>query len=237
MKSTCPPAFPLLSLFPWRRLPVPPGFHARVASTSLIFLLALLGLARPAKAQLTLSNLSSAVSGTISISTSQRIAASFTVGSASLTLTSLKVTLGGTPVSGTTFQLRSDASGSPASTSLLTFTNPTFSSGIKTYTFVPPTSFDLLSGVTYWVAAFSSASSSAWERTSPQTNPSGVGATFGTYKISSNSGTSWSANSVVNGMALEVDGVAAIPEPAAYATLAGAAMLLVAIYRRRVCLG
>lgn len=188
-----------------------------------------------ARADVILGNLGSGNGGSPTISTTEFIGASFTMGSQAYALSDVQITLNGTVSSGTTFELESDASGNPSGTALFTFTNPTFSgTNLTTYKFPAGSPFTLAANTTYWLVGLTTSGSSGWVVSSPSTNPSGV-ATFNQYKETTNSGSSWSP--LGSTPVLELDGtpMTGVPEPSSFALLgaASAVLSLGGWYRRR----
>jgi hypothetical protein len=74
-------------------------------------------------------------------------------------------------------RLFSDVAGAPGA-ELFTFTNPVFAVGVGDYTFLPPASFTLLGGVSYWLVVHSANGEVfSWEANDPATTPTGAFAT------------------------------------------------------------
>ena len=175
--------------------------------------LVLLGLA-PAvgRADLVLGNLGAGDGTSLSIESTDLVAASFTMGNQDYTLSDVQIRLTFSPPFSTTFQLESDAPGvsRPSGTSLLTFTNPNFSSGARTYTFTADSPFTLAANTTYWLVGSTSNSLPAnWVVSDPDTRPTGPGADFGFYADSSDSGATWGFLAPLATPMFQVDGVQA----------------------------
>lgn len=131
----------------------------------------------------------------------------FTTGSSSISLTDVELvlTLQAPASDAPLLQLRSNASGAPG-VSLLTFTNPTLSSGTDlTYTFTPSSAFTLQANTTYWLYLTSSSSTGAyfeWAGGNPAVTPTGSGATY--------SGTT---TGVVDNFQIDGQPAVLVPEP------------------------
>ena len=179
--------------------------------------LVLLGLAPAAgRADMIFGNLDAATgndSNSQSLNIGNLYAVSFTMGSQDYSLSDVQIRLTFSPPANTTFQLRSDTSGHPSGGTLLTFTNPTFGSGQTTYTFTPGSPFTLAADTTYWlVGSTTSGLNANWAVTSPLTNPSGSGASFGSYADTSTGGGTWFNSAATT--QFQLDGTtAAVPEP------------------------
>lgn len=144
------------------------------------------------RADVIIGNLGAASGGSSRISPIIFLGASFTMGSQSYTLSGAKIVLANTPVRETNFRLESDSAGDPSGTVLSKFTNPPFGSGITTYMFTPSSPFTLAANTKYWLVGSTNGADTSWVTTSPNTDPSGPGATFGGYSFSSSSGANWS---------------------------------------------
>ena len=179
--------------------------------------LVLLGLAPAAgRADMIFGNLDAATgsdSSSQSLNVGNLYAVSFTMGSQDYSLSDVQIRLTFSPPANTTFQLRSDTSGHPTGGPLFTFTNPTFGSGQTTYTFTPGSPFTLAADTTYWlVGSTTSGLNANWAVTSPPTNPSGSGASFGSYSASTTGGGTWFNSAATT--QFQLDGTTAIvPEP------------------------
>jgi hypothetical protein len=134
-----------------------------------------LAAATPARADMIIGSLPGDNSVSLTPGVGDSYAEGFTMTS-SFQLTSatlrLNVPSGKTP---TFFLMSSDASGKP-STTLFTFTNPTFGSGTQNYAFTPPSPFTLTAGTTYWLAWLGTAATGNTEWFGNGT-PTGTGAT------------------------------------------------------------
>jgi hypothetical protein len=196
--------------------------------------LVLLGLA-PAvgRADMILGNLGAPNGSSVSIDSTDLYAASFTMGSQAYSLSDAQITLTFSPPSSTTFELESDSAGQPSGTVLSTFDNPILLSGLRTYTFTPDSPFTLAANTTYWlVGSTTDSSTTDWVASAPATNPTGSGATFGSYASSSDAGATWNASFPTT--QFQLDG-AAIPEPSSL-FLTGTGICVVAtvgLLRRR----
>ena len=214
--------------------PAPPVLWAGLA-------LVLLGLA-PAvgRANVILGNLGTVATDGSSqpIDKGNWFAASFTMNSLAYSLSDVQITLRGDPASDTTFTLQSNATvptpSHPSGTNLVTFTNPTFGGGTTTYTFPAGSAFTLAANTTYWLVGHTNSSATDWITSNPQTNPSGSGATFGTYAQSTNSGVTWT-NTTANSPKFQLDGTpAGVPEPSSLVLVGTVACVATAVgWRRR----
>jgi hypothetical protein len=179
---------------------------------------ALLGLAPTVgRADLIIGNLAAATANdnvSQSINFSERYAVSFTMGSQAYSLSDAQIRLTFSPPNATRFQLESDAGGNPSNTGLVTFTNPTFGSGQNTYTFTADSPFTLAPNTTYWLvgSTTNAALSANWAVTLLLTNPSGSGASFGSYADTTTSGATWFNSASTT--QFQLNGTpAAVPEP------------------------
>lgn len=121
---------------------------------------------------------------------------------------------GDTPV----LTIRNDTGGSnPGSTVLASFTNPTpLGAANFNYTFNPSSAFTFQAGTKYWLNLGISAGSMSWRHSNPSVTPTGT-PTFGAYRFSNNSGSSFSNSSFLS--KFQIDAVESVPEPS---TMAGA---------------
>jgi hypothetical protein len=201
--------------------------------------LLLLGLA-PAvcRANVVIGNLGAGDSSNQSIDSGNWFAASFTMGSVAYSLSDVQIRLGANPNSTTTFTLQSNATvpapSHPSGTNVATFTNPTFVGTTTTYTFNVSSPFTLAANTTYWLVGHTNGGATAWKRSDPQTNPSGSGATFGTYALSGNSGATWS-NNTEHSPLFQVDGTPTVgsPEPSSLVLVGTVACVAGAVALRR----
>lgn len=195
----------------------------------------LLGLAPSVgRADVILGNLGAGDGGNVMINPNNYVAASFTMGSQAYALSDVQVRLTGGVPPEITFQLRGDAGGSPAGGVLVTFNGAgTSEQATNTFTFAAGSPFTLTPNSTYWLVGSTTSSSARWVDSSPPTNPSGIGATFGQYKESSNSGSSWSGSSVKP--LFQLDGTpTGVPEPSSLALVGAVACVAAAAgWRRR----
>jgi hypothetical protein len=199
----------------------------------------LLGLA-PAvcRANVVIGNLAAGDGSNQSIDSGNWFAASFTMGSVAYSLSDVQIRLGGNPNSTTTFTLQSDATvpapSHPSGTDVATFTHPSFSGGTTTYTFTVSSPFTLAANTTYWLVGRTNAGATAWKRSNPQTNPSGSGATFGSYALSGNSGATWT-DTTANSPIFQVDGTSTVgtPEPSSLVLVSTVACVAGAVALRR----
>ena len=100
-----------------------------------------------------------------------------------------------------------------------------------TVTFMTTTPFTLLAGTSYWFVLNDLLGGSVdWQRDSANTAPTATGVTWDGYRLTSNAGTSWTASSVNNSMAINA---APVPEPATWAMVCIGACLLAAFMRAR----
>ena len=142
----------------------------------------------PSRADVVLSNLPGNDNNFSPIGQGHSAAMGFTMGNLSYSLTDaeLVLTLPAPSSNAPLLQLCSNVSGAPG-TSLLTFTNPSLSTGTATYTFAPSTPFTLQSNTTYWLDLTSSNANGGlffWLGSSPGIIPTGPGATFfGSFQV------------------------------------------------------
>jgi hypothetical protein len=189
-------------------------------------------LAASASAQVTVSNLANDIgsSATISTSANTPVAVSFTTDSATYSLTSVTLSLGGVNTSSPLMvSIYNDNSGQPGSSlTALSGASPT-STGNYTFT---STGLALSANTTYWVAAATSGSGEYyWNLTTDlsQSNTGGATWTIGDDTQLFNSG-SWNTISVSAFMSVTAT---AVPEPGTYAALAGLTALGFVAWRRR----
>lgn len=189
-------------------------------------------LAASASAQVTVSNLANDIGTSMLISTSNytAVAVSFTTDSATYSLTSVTLHMGGSNTSSPlTVSIYNDNSGLPGSSlTTLSGANPT-SSGNYTFT---STGLALSANTTYWVAAATSGSGQYdWDATADlsQSNTGGATWTIGDSTQLFYSG-SWGTITVSGMMSVTAT---AVPEPGTYAALAGLTALGFVAWRRR----
>jgi hypothetical protein len=182
-----------------------------------------------------ISNLSSQDAGVaVPLSSATWVAASFTMGSVPYTLSDVQVRLSGTVASSTFYEIESNSSGKPSGTVVSAFTDPTFSgSAATTYPFNAASSIILSANTTYWLVGGTTSGTTSILAGSSGTLPSGSGATFGSYAVTTNGGTTWGAAGPFLDQKIQLDGVADVPEPETSAEMLGGATLVVAgCYRR-----
>lgn len=206
--------------------------------------LVLLGLA-PAvgRASIIIGNLTGAVnSSNQSINNNNWYAASFTMGSQAYTLSDVQITLSNPQVS-TIFTLQSNATlplpPHPSGTDVATFTNPPLTGGATatTYLFNAASAFTLAPNTTYWLVGRTNAAATQWvRRNNAPLNPIGSGATFGTYALSGNAGSTWSNDSPSTSPIFQLDGTPSatgVPEPSSLVLVGTVACVALAVGWRR----
>ena len=217
-----------------------PLLFATKPATSVLWattILVLLGMS-PAvgRADVILGNLEAGSRGNSVINSADYVAGSFTLGGQAYYHSDAQIILTNIPASDTTFQLESDSSGrsQPSDTVLSTFTNPTFGSGLTTYTFTAGSPFTLAANTTYWLVGSTNSSNTNWVTSNPATNPTGSGAAFGSYLFSFNSGTTWSNFSSVAPQ-FQLDGTPSVgsPEPSSLVLAGTVACVAAAVAWRR----
>lgn len=156
----------------------------------------------------------------------------FTIGESSWTLESATLRMNvGTP-STATFSLQlfsNNGSGNPG-TALFTFTNPGVpDSDVRSYVFLPPSSFALQANTTYWLVLSNTGGSAfAWYGSFPDETPVGPGASHFGSKLSPITPPFQDSTFL---SAYAVDGVQDVPEPASgVLAVSGVAALL--LFRR-----
>ena len=157
--------------------------------------------------------------GGLKIQDNQHLAIGFSLGGQSLNLDSITLRWGNyQEPDAPSVSLFSDLAGAPDS-SLVSFTNPTFSAGFNDYTFLPSSLFELQANATYWIVM--SATSLTMEDADPVA-VSETGAFFAGYSYSSDQGATWRASSghtpefAVNASDIPVS---TVPEPTTLALL------------------
>lgn len=176
----------------------------------------------PVRATVILGNLpSNADSGSNPLSTTNHKAVSFNMGSADFLLDSVVLRLnrsafGGGPTD-PIMELRDDSSDPLIpGTTLFTFPNPIApASNFNNEVFTPPLLFTLLADTTYWLVVRSGSladdSNLLWSASNfPGITPTGVGATLGNYRSSSDGGANWNDSTFQN--SFQINGTR-IPEP------------------------
>jgi hypothetical protein len=200
--------------------------------------LVLLGLA-PAvgRADVILGNLGAGDGGNVQTSANKYTAASFTMGGQAYSLSDVQIRITGNGNAGATFQLRADASGQPSSSALFTFDSQSITGfSTNTDTFPAGSPFTLTANNTYWLVGLTTNGSINWADSSPQTNPSGSGATFNTYALSPDAGTTWT-NTSSDAPKFQLDGTPStgVPEPSSLVLVGTVACVAAAVglLRRR----
>jgi len=213
-------------------------FASRSATPALTagLALVLLTLAPAAtRADVVLGNFGAGDGGNVSTSTNNFNAASFTMGSQDYLLSDVQIRITGNGNAAATFQLRADASGHPSSSALFTFTSETITGfSTNTVTFPAGSPFTLTANSTYWLVGFTTNGNINWVDSSPHTNPSGSGATFGQYQQSTDSGASWASSP--NEPKFQLDGTPAtgVPEPGSLLLVGTVSCVAAAVgWRRR----
>jgi hypothetical protein len=133
------------------------------------------------------------------------------------------------------FQIRGDASGQPSSSVLFTFDPANVSGGgTQTVSFPAGSPFTLTGNSTYWLVGSTSSGQINWQDSSPNTLPSGSGATFGTYALSNDSGSNWTITAA-NAPIFQLEGtLAGVPEPSSLALVGTVACVGAVVgWRRR----
>ncbi len=168
-----------------------------------------------------------------SISSAANKAVSFTMGTSAYTLDSVQLRLSAPVLTTAQIQIRNDTGGlDPGTTVLASFTNPTSQgAGIFDYTFTPTGSFTLSASTKYWLYVSATTDNYTWYASSPSITPTGV-ATFGAYRFTSNSGSSWGSSTTLN--SFKITGTV-VPEPSTLilSGLSVAALAAKAFARRR----
>ena len=191
--------------------PAPPVLWAGLALVLLVLV------PTTARADFIIGNLDAATgsdSNSRSINFTDLYAVSFSMGSQAYSLSDAQIRLTFSPPSATSFQLESDTGGHPSGIDLITFTNPIFGSGQTTYTFTANSPFTLAANTTYWLVGSTTSTTldANWAVTFPLTNPSGSGASFGSYAASTTAGGTWFNSATTT--QFQLDGTAAaVPSP------------------------